>query len=309
MAGQLTIYRIYSLRSPSGRQYVGLTKTSVWQRWRNHVKRSRTGVNHPLYNAIRKYGEDAFTVSHIASAEGKTNAQALERACIAQVPPGRRYNISPGGEADGEAASKVFWDRMRADPTAMEAYRAKLIEAQRSVVLSPASKQRQLEGTAKWRADNPRTTWKTARRASRIAARAAVSGAHRRVDTRTLKEKLLAKHKSVFPRRAAGVTAVWARRTEDEVAGISAKIGATHTARYVTDPQALVRAQRGIAKARESVDRAYQAARASAGQKAHWAKLKADPERYAEYMARRIATFKRNHEARKNAATKTNEDV
>jgi hypothetical protein len=300
MAGKLTTYRIYSLQSPSGRQYVGLTKTSVWQRWRGHVKRSRTGISHPLYNAIRKYGEDAFTVAHIASAAGKANAQALERVCIAQIPPGRRYNISPGGEADGEAASKVLWDRMRADPAAMEVYRAKLIEAQRNVVLSPASKQRQLNGTAKWRADNPRTAWKTAHRASRISAQSA-SGASRRKDDRTLKEKLLAKHKSIFPRRAAGVAATWAARSAEEIAEIGARISESRKAEYAASPQRQEAVKAQLGDARASIDREYQAARASAGQKAHWAKLKADPVRYAEYMARRIATFKRNHEERKHA--------
>ena len=298
MAGKPTLYRIYRVTSPSGKMYVGLTKTTIWQRWRGHVKRARTGLNHPFYNAIRKYGEQAFTVEHIASTLGKTAAAALEMKCIADIPEGKKYNISPGGEVDGETASKVFWDAMRADPVKMEAYRAKLIEAQRVRVMTYEQRQRQLKGSRDWRAEHPKETWKQAHRASRMARKGAPL--KERIDTRTLKEKLMQKHKGVFVRRAEGATKVWAARTPEAVIAISRKISESQKKLYgeSTERREQVAAQLG--KARAGMDRAHQAARASEGQKAYWVALRKDPERYAEYIARRRATFMATLERKKN---------
>ena len=282
--------------------YVGLTKTTVWQRWRGHVKRARTGINHPFYNAIRKYGEQAFTIEHIASALGKTEAAALEMKCIADIPEGKKYNISPGGEADGETAAKVFWDAMRADPVKMEAYRAKLIEAQRVRVVTYEQKQRQLDGLAAWRRDNPKARWKNAHRASRIA-RARATPAEvtpTRAETWSLKDLLLLKHKGRAPRVAENTAKHWASLNAEDHAALTKKIAEGQRLRYASDlaRQAAVGAQ--LKSARDNIDRAHQAARASEGQKAYWVALRKDPERYAEYMARRRATFMATLERKKN---------
>lgn len=299
MAGHEVIYRIYRITSPSGKCYVGLTKTSIWQRWRGHVKLSRTGLNHPFYNAIRKYGEDAFVLEHIACALGKANAGATEQACIAQTPQCRRYNLSPGGEADGEHASKAFWDRMRSDPVAMEAYRAKLVQAQADrAPIRTEQRAYVLAKGAEWRKDNPKTAWKNSYRASRVSARGA-TGVGRRRDDRTLKERLLAKHKSVFPRRAAGVAAVWARLSEAEHATLTAKIAEGQRRSYAEDPARQVSTAKQLRAARENIDREVQGRQASKGLKAYWANLKKDPEKYAAHMATRTASLMKTLEAKK----------
>jgi predicted GIY-YIG superfamily endonuclease len=78
------MYSIYKITSPSGRSYIGLTKTPVKERWAQHVKRAKTdGKNHPFYNAIRKYGKSAFTVETIDTASDKQAAQSLEQGkCV-----------------------------------------------------------------------------------------------------------------------------------------------------------------------------------------------------------------------------------
>lgn len=54
------IYLITSVHD--NRKYVGQTK-NVTQRWSAHLKCVKTDRNHPLYNAMRKYGVENFTIS------------------------------------------------------------------------------------------------------------------------------------------------------------------------------------------------------------------------------------------------------
>lgn len=58
---------IYSITSPSGKQYIGQAK-SFKRRWWEHLYRLRDGKHHckGLQNAFSKYGEDALVFSKIA---------------------------------------------------------------------------------------------------------------------------------------------------------------------------------------------------------------------------------------------------
>lgn len=61
-------YKIYLITNlQNGKQYVGLTITTLQDRLKQHFASARKGRRAPLPNAIRKYGEDAFAITLIRS--------------------------------------------------------------------------------------------------------------------------------------------------------------------------------------------------------------------------------------------------
>lgn len=92
----------------NGKQYVGITTSSAQRRWWGHCAdaRNRTIKNTRFLNAIRKYGEDAFTITEIASARTWEDACEIERALITAYGTFSRhgYNSTVGGE--GSPGSK-----------------------------------------------------------------------------------------------------------------------------------------------------------------------------------------------------------
>ena len=280
-------YYIYRLESPSGRAYVGLTSQLLKDRWRQHVKRVETGKNHPLLQAIQKYGSDSFKVYLIACATGLTNAKLIEITCIAYEK--NPYNLSPGGEYDGPTARRIFWENIRKDPAALEEYRAKLREAQAIRTLNGEDRNRLTVLGRKWREDNPREAYKIQARATRVAAKinttSGINAVKRsRQEAKGLKERLLAKHKGIFLSKQKSVQKIWAERSAEVKAELFKKIADSVKKHYEGNPNKLKQTRTQLAKARSSIDRIKQGRAASLGIKKYWADLKADPERYAKVM-------------------------
>jgi len=91
-------YRITN--AATGRCYIGVTVRGLRRRWTDHLRAARNGVKTALYAAIRKHGEQAFSIEHIASATSRELLKALERAIIDQdctLAPGG-YNLTRGGD-------------------------------------------------------------------------------------------------------------------------------------------------------------------------------------------------------------------
>lgn len=279
-------YEIYKITSPSGRSYIGLTSMGLRERWRKHQLRAETGINHPFYCAIRKYGPENFTVELVCTALGKHAAQQAEMREIAKRAKDNLYNVSPGGEADGEAGSKVFWDRMRSDPAARARYTKKLSRVKKENDWTDYEATQ--EKAQEWRRENPKEAHRLSRRASRVAARAQNRGIAT-IDNRPLKERLMWKHKRGEKARENAL-ALWASRDEDARKEVGAKIRVAQKAVWdkKTDPE---ERSKLTEKARASIDRSKQGPAASKGIKKFWEDLKKDPERYAEYMGRRTASL------------------
>lgn len=90
-------YAIYIITNAvNAKQYIGITKR-LRDRWAEH-KRAQT--NSALHLAIKKYGQDKFVMTHIATAYDQEAAQDLERLLIVErntkAPHG--YNLTDGGE-------------------------------------------------------------------------------------------------------------------------------------------------------------------------------------------------------------------
>jgi group I intron endonuclease len=80
----------------NGKQYVGLTKRTLKDRWNQHINVANKHANTYFHHAIVKYGADSFDVVQVASAIGLKYLADLERLIIASVKPA--YNQTNGGE-------------------------------------------------------------------------------------------------------------------------------------------------------------------------------------------------------------------
>ena len=103
---------IYLIRCvPTGKIYIGKTiETKPEDRWNNHLSLARTGrAKTHLANAIRKYGEDAFTFSVIEEChEDELNER--ERYYIAFYRSNNRlfgYNMTDGGDGGYDFTPEV----------------------------------------------------------------------------------------------------------------------------------------------------------------------------------------------------------
>jgi hypothetical protein len=310
MAGKRT-YRIYKLTSPSGRAYIGFTGQAVSERWRQHVNRSRKGQKHPLYAAIRKYGANAFTVETLEEHEDLGAALLAERGYILATPSA--YNVSEGGELDF-AAGVAELKRLLEDAEWSARYRAALSAGCRASEAHRARHLEIVEEALRWRADNPKEAWRVQNRATRVSAREGKGKPGKSVHKPDTAEKIgegvrafwenaspaMLKRKSIQARKST--TKVWADRTPEERKSVASKISASVVVVLAgRGPDEVARHEAQLTRARQSIDRGKQGRAASEGLKQYWADLKADPERYAAYMAARKASLRKRLAEKKNA--------
>lgn len=99
---------IYKYIFPNGKIYIGQTTTSIEERWKEHIRNSKTLQNiMPCDAAIRKYGENNIIIEILQEIEASTKYQLkiklneLEKEYINQYNSTNRnngYNILNGGE-------------------------------------------------------------------------------------------------------------------------------------------------------------------------------------------------------------------
>lgn len=96
---------LYILRNTvNDKFYIGVTSRPVRLRWLEHARQARYRSHKGrLYYAIRKYGEDAFTVSVIETAPDIAAGKLREIALIAEMKP--HYNSTRGG--DGTVGHRI----------------------------------------------------------------------------------------------------------------------------------------------------------------------------------------------------------
>ena len=97
------IYRIVCLAN--GKIYIGQTYRTIKKRWKQHLRGSNSNSENKLYRAIRKYGEDNFTVEEVMWVEAPTQKELkakldfLECHFIQRYDTKRNgYNSTDGGE-------------------------------------------------------------------------------------------------------------------------------------------------------------------------------------------------------------------
>lgn len=92
------VYLIRNLKN--GKVYVGQTRNDYLGRWRGHLRAALRGSPHPLYKAIRKYGQSSFSIEVLW--RGSVGAlDRTERLFIAEydslIDFGKGYNLTSGG--------------------------------------------------------------------------------------------------------------------------------------------------------------------------------------------------------------------
>lgn len=93
-------YLVYKLtNTTNGKAYIGITSRDESFRWSEHKVRAKQGVrNSRLYDAIRKYGPDAFNREVIAEASTEEELRDLERRYIQEFNTYEAgYNSNLGG--------------------------------------------------------------------------------------------------------------------------------------------------------------------------------------------------------------------
>lgn len=82
----------------NGKKYIGITTRNVNKRWHEHKSRARyKDYTSSLHNAIRKYGEDKFTVETLCSVIN--DLYGLEQDFIKEYNTVKfGYNLTYGGE-------------------------------------------------------------------------------------------------------------------------------------------------------------------------------------------------------------------
>lgn len=89
---------LYSVSSPSGKQYIGITTTSFRKRYVEHLRHPR--VSTLIGKAFRKYGE-AMVMMPLVVCKDQAALDIMEQRAISlfntMVPKG--YNLSPGGNS------------------------------------------------------------------------------------------------------------------------------------------------------------------------------------------------------------------
>lgn len=122
------IYKIEHRQT--ARKYIGKAK-NVKRRWWEHLNNAKNGRQHPLYDAIRKYGQDAFTFEVLEEVlEQNVDQREIDliREYSTVYPTG--YNLTEGGE--GGNTRKGMSEEQ---------------EIEYSAKLSKAAKQKTLQGT------------------------------------------------------------------------------------------------------------------------------------------------------------------
>lgn len=95
----------------NGMLYIGITTCSLEKRWREHKCATRSGLDTPLYNAMRKHGLGAFEISLVYEGVSREEIEVVEKGLIAQygtyIRSGGGYNLTLGGGGQGKIIRKI----------------------------------------------------------------------------------------------------------------------------------------------------------------------------------------------------------
>jgi hypothetical protein len=304
---------VYLLVGPTGKSYVGITK-SPEKRWSSHKRKAETTPDkrHPLYDSMRKHGCDSFKMEVVVSGLTLEEAKAAEVSLIQTLgtnDPSCGYNVSRGGEYDGADGSKKFWEDIRKDPVIYARYIARLREGclKRD---SESYRERMKQNHAKWRKDNARQAYYMGRRAIRCANRQikilesqglfkrhsyTPTEEQRQHQSRVQSERWERtsasekKRKSIESRKHA--FRQWAERTEEQRLEVARKISESRK-RWYENPGEIEKVSKQLAEARKNVDRKKQGAAASAGLRRYWAELKSDPVAWEAHLKKKSDSAK-----------------
>jgi group I intron endonuclease len=92
--------------------YIGITGRTLKRRFEHHLFRARHGWKTRLYAAIRKYGDERFSIEPVLYATSWGELQTLERMVIAErdaMNPNVGYNMTACGEGNLQWTPSAEW--------------------------------------------------------------------------------------------------------------------------------------------------------------------------------------------------------
>lgn len=93
----------------NGKVYIGQTQGDLEKRKRQHLKKAHGGVKTHFYDAIRKYGDDAFEFSVVCEAKTKADLNLLETYYIQKYDSIKAgYNMVDGGDNNVMCIDSVY---------------------------------------------------------------------------------------------------------------------------------------------------------------------------------------------------------
>lgn len=113
------IYKIICLTT--GKLYIGQTLRTIEKRWKRHIRDAKKGSEHKFHRAIRKYGEENFTIEELLAVSAPTKKElkaqldSLEIEYISRFNTREKgYNSTDGGEGTaGRVCSEESRERYR----------------------------------------------------------------------------------------------------------------------------------------------------------------------------------------------------
>ena len=101
------IYKI--INNINDKVYIGQTQRSIQERWKEHLKESNsTRVNHPIYRAMRKYGNEHFNIVEIEQIDNDLLNQR-EQYWIEQYNSyNNGYNATLGGDGKRTDYTEIY---------------------------------------------------------------------------------------------------------------------------------------------------------------------------------------------------------
>lgn len=144
----------------TGKGYVGITSRTVHQRWKVHCRDARKGQGFLLHAAIRKHGEDRFSIRTLNEASSWAEACELERSAITEHGTFGEggYNLTIGGDGtaglEKSTATRALLSASAKDQWANEESRARMVEALKTGWSDPDARSR-LRAALKEASDRP----------------------------------------------------------------------------------------------------------------------------------------------------------
>lgn len=86
----------------NGKVYIGQTIRSLRERWCHHYGSANRGCKKRLYQAIRKYGKDSFSIRTLRKAISREQLNRLEKYFIKEYKSNNSefgYNLTIGGQS------------------------------------------------------------------------------------------------------------------------------------------------------------------------------------------------------------------
>lgn len=103
------LYKITNLITSN--VYIGITRSSICDRWKSHVYSARHNIKSTLYDAMRSYGIENFSIELLETFDTEQALLQAEKDTIAYYREliGKTYNILDGGLSYFPIKDKEAW--------------------------------------------------------------------------------------------------------------------------------------------------------------------------------------------------------